>query len=128
MAYLECKRLTGSPACGDKVTDMSYAYRACWGLTGSPVCGPNVTNMRSAYEYCDNMTGSPVCGPNVTDMKSAYGGCNKLSGNVYIYSNNVANATDAFYDCPISKIYVHPNTTSWNAFVSAGYSSKMVAF
>ena len=47
-----CYNLTGSPACGNNVTTMYYAYANCYNLTGSPVCGDNVTNMGGAYANC----------------------------------------------------------------------------
>ena len=48
--------------------NMAYAYFECYNLTGSPVCGNNVTDMRYTYFNCINITGSPVCGNNVTNM------------------------------------------------------------
>jgi hypothetical protein len=70
--FYSCTNLTGSPACGDKVTNMFNTYSSCRNLTGSPACGNNVTNMACTYSSCSNLTGSPVCGDNVTDMARTY--------------------------------------------------------
>ena len=51
---------------------MYRTYFSCRKLTGSPVCGDNVTNMAFAYDRCRNLTGLPVCGDKVTDMASTY--------------------------------------------------------
>ena len=67
--------LTGNPACGNSVVNMSYSYYGCGGLTGNPVCGPNVEDMSFSYADCVNLTGSPVCGNKVTNMSYAYYNC-----------------------------------------------------
>jgi len=51
---------------------MFNTYYNCFNLTGSPVCGDNVTNMSCAYHNCRNLTGAPVCGDNVTNMDHTY--------------------------------------------------------
>ena len=76
--YYNCRNLTGSPVCGDNVTNMVEAYFRCTNLTGNPVCGENVTNMSRAYTSCVNLTGPAVCGDKVTNMASAYSDCPKL--------------------------------------------------
>lgn len=70
----------GEPACGNNVTDMSYAYHGCRNLTGNAVCGPYVTNMVRAYDYCYNLNGTPACGNNVTTMANTYSNCWSLTG------------------------------------------------
>ena len=119
-AYTDCSGLTGNPVCGNNVTDMGYTYQYCYGitgspvcgdnvttmtstywdcrkLTGSPVCGPNVTMMAHTYWNCSNLTGAPVCGPNVTSMINTYYKCRNLYGDMYVYSDNISNATNCFY-------------------------------
>ncbi len=40
---------------------MYSAYDGCTNLTGSPVCGNNVTNMVSTYFQCPNLYGDMYC-------------------------------------------------------------------
>lgn len=113
--YYYCNRITGAPVCGDNVTDFNYTYYQCRNLTGAPVCGNNVINMAYAYQGCTNLTGDPVCGPNVTNMAYAYYGCPNIYGNFYVYSDNIANVENCFYNRNNSRmlnIYVKNGTTS----------------
>ena len=100
---------------------MSRAYDGCDNLTGSPVCGNKVTDMSSAYYYCYNLTGNPVCGNNVTNISGAYYGCRNLkAGTSYFYSHNVSNATCCFYGKNNSRrynIHVPANSTTLNTFL-----------
>ncbi len=113
--YANCRNLTGSPICGDNVTDMNGTYQNCYNLTGNPVCGNNVQYMSNTYQNCYNLTGSPVCGNNVTRMSSTYQNCYNLSGNMYFYSNNIRDISNCFYGRNTSNrlnLYVHINSTT----------------
>jgi hypothetical protein len=96
--YYRCSNLTGSPACGNKVTSMAYAYQNCSNLTGSPVCGDNVTTMTYTYQNCSNLTGSPACGEKVTGMAYTYQNCSNLTGSP-VCGNKVTNMTYTYYNC-----------------------------
>ena len=96
--YYACSNLTGSPVCGNSVIDMSRAYVGCRSLTGSPVCGPNVTNMGVAYQDCRNLTGSPVCGDKVLDLGLTYYNCRNLTGSP-VCGNSVSEMTNAYAFC-----------------------------
>ena len=102
-AYYNCYNLTGSPVCGNNVTNMYMTYSGCYNLTGSPVCGDNVTNMHRTYYNCRNLTGSPACGNNVTSMLSAYYHCINLginlTSNPILAKDNVTNMYYAYYNC-----------------------------
>ena len=94
---------------------MANTYYYCSNLTGSPVCGNNVTNMANTYFGCSNLTGSPVCGENVTNMYNTYYNCKNLSGNGYFYSANINNARNCFRGKNNSKrlnIYVPSDSTT----------------
>ena len=113
--YWNCRNLTGSPVCGDKVTNMSNTYCLCFNLTGSPVCGDKVTDMSNAYYYCNNITGNPACGHNVTYMSWTYYNCPNIYGNGYFY--NVTNVYQCFYGRNTSRrlnIYTYIPTTFTN--------------
>ena len=88
------------------MTDMRNAYSYCYNLTGSPVCGDNVTNMSYTYYNCSNLTGSPVCGNNVTNMASAYYNCRNLNaGTFYFRAKNITNIAKCFYGKNTSRRY-----------------------
>ena len=117
--YEECVKLTGSPVCGPNVTNMYYTYYQCYNLTGSPVCGYKVTDMAYTYRSCYSLTGSPVCGPSVTNMHRTYFDCSNLYGDMYVYSDNVSDATNCFYGRNNSRqltISVNFGTNSYNSF------------
>ena len=72
-------------------------YQNCNNLTGSPVCGNNVTDMFGTYVNCYNLTGSPACGSNVTTMYGTYMNCTNIAGNGYFYSSKIYNMASCFY-------------------------------
>ena len=115
--FSNCYNLTGSPICGNNVTDMYSTYSNCPNLTGSPVCGPNVVNMAYTYGYCPNLTGSPVCGDTVTNMYYPYDGCKNLYGNMYMFSDYVSNVYYCFNtrnNNNMLNIYVNKNSISYS--------------
>jgi hypothetical protein len=92
----------------------------CRKLTGSPVCGNNVTILSEAYYHCYNISGSPICGPNVDNMYYAYYGCTNLYGNMYMYSNNVSDMESCFEgrnNSNMLNIYVHNGSTTLNTLL-----------
>jgi hypothetical protein len=94
---------------------MAYAYTNCYNLTGSPACGDNVTNMHSTYNECRNLTGSPVCGPNVIIMNKTYYNCRNLGSNGYFYSNRVSDIYSCFGERNTNtrlNLYVPANSTT----------------
>lgn len=95
-AYYGCKKMTGSPKCGDKVTSLVETYRFS-GVTGDAVCGANVTTMYAAYAD-SALTGNAACGNKVIDMFSAYMNCYNLKGKPVI-GPNVTNADYAYQNC-----------------------------
>ena len=94
---------------------MYRTYWNCNNLTGSPVCGNNVTEMGSAYYNCTNISGNPACGKNVTGMFQTYYNCPNIYGNGYFY--NVTNVYQCFYGRNTSRrlnIYTYIPTTFTN--------------
>jgi hypothetical protein len=99
---------------------MRSAYRNCRNLTGSPVCGDKVTDMGTAYELCKNLVGPAICGSNVQSVYATYYGCSNLTGNAYFYSNQISNADSCFQNINTSKmlnIYVPSNSISLNTLL-----------
>jgi hypothetical protein len=146
-AYHNCYNLTGSPVCGENVTNMDAAYYLCSNLTGSPVCGENVTSMSGAYYGCRNLTGSPICGNNVThaganfsapahsggittECRGAYQNCTSLGPNGYFYSNKIVSAIRCFSGRNVSNrlnLYVPMNSTTLNTCLWNNTSSLVGA-
>ena len=94
---------------------MDCAYSNCVNLTGSPVCGNNITDMRCVYSNCVNLTGSPVCGNNVKYMYQTYANCPNIAGNAYFYSSAVMNVVGCFQNKNNSRrlnIYVPSGSTT----------------
>ena len=105
---------------------MSGAYKNCHNITGSPVCGDNVTDISSAYYNCYNLTGSPVCGNNVTNMYGTYKNCKNIGANAYFYSTKVSNAVNCFYGKNNTKqlnIYVPTNSITNTTVHHSNYIS-----
>ena len=114
-----CTNLKGSPVCGNNVNRMSNTYKECSNLTGSPVCGPNVVDLSDTYNGCRNLTGSPVCGNKVKGMAYAYYECTNLRGDMYMYSKNVSNMRNCFYNRNTSNrlnIYIYKDSKTHNCF------------
>ena len=109
---------------------MHRTYALCNNLTGSPVCGNNITNISYTYYGCTNLTGLPVCGPKVTNMYHAYYNCYNLStGTSYFYSSNVNNAANCFYGKNSSRrynIYVPANSTTLNTCLKNTSTTSLV--
>jgi hypothetical protein len=104
--YYNCTNLTGSPACGNKVTNMAYAYYNCRKLSGGVVVGQNVTNMYYTYYYAAN-----------------------LHGNMYVYSPSVNVVRNCLYSRNTSNrlnIYVLAGTTSNTYFHGNYYTNSIV--
>jgi hypothetical protein len=96
--YSHCYNLTGSPVCGENVTNMLSTYEECTNLTGSPVCGDKVISMARTYSGCSNLTGSPVCGNSVTSMYHTYYNCSNLTGSP-VCGNSVYSLGEAYFNC-----------------------------
>ena len=96
--YAGCVNLTGSPVCGNNVTDMGAAYSGCNKLTGRPVIGSNVKYFNTTYADCSNLIGSPICTDNVTNMAFTYRSCTNLTGNP-VCGKNVTNMRNTYADC-----------------------------
>ena len=127
-AYYNCRNLTGSPICGNNVTNMYNTYCNCINLTGSPVCGEKVVDMTQAYYNCRNLTGSPVCGNNVTNMYNTYYNCKNIYGTMLCYSKNITSFRNCFYGRDASNklnIYVQPNSTTNNTIHYATSSNSI---
>jgi virulence-associated protein VapD len=93
---------------------MHYAYYNCTNLTGSAACGNKVTQMNYAYYGCSNIT-KAVIGPKVNMAYCAYYGCVNVRGNVYINTNNITNIRNCFggrSNASRLNIYIPANTSS----------------
>jgi uncharacterized membrane protein len=103
-----CSNLTGSPACGHKVTNMCYTYAHCYNLRGQAACGIDVTEMEYTYLNSYNIT-TANCGPFVTNMFGTYMNCYNLAGSA-VCGNSVTNMYYAYSNCRnITEAVIGPN-------------------
>ena len=121
--YYNCNAMTGTAVCGANVTDMSYAYYNCRKINGTAPCSSNnITNLAYAFYYCYNITSPGNIGANVTNMSHTFYNCSKWTANfnMYIYSPNVTNAVNCFYNKYASRyinVYVPANSTTLSTFI-----------
>ena len=74
--YAYCTNLTGSPVCGNKVTNMVNTYYKCTNLTGSPAFPEQYAqqdiNAYSAYAYVPNIEGDVYLPPNIINIQNCF--------------------------------------------------------
>jgi len=86
--------------------------------------------MEETFTYCRNLVNAPEIPFNVNIMSSTFQNCTNLTGDILIYSENITDATNCFYNTTLNKnVYIlfHNNginTSTYNAFINAGYSSS----
>lgn len=133
-------RITDDLIIPSNVTNMLLAfYNACRGLTQiRDITIPNsVINMKQAFQYFGGTTNASGVtartidiGTGVINMNSAFDGCILSATTFNIRSISVTDATNCFrnmtgYNRPSGTLYVHvpANSTTYNSFVTAGYST-----
>ena len=70
---------------------MAYAYTSCTNLTGSPVCGEKVTNMAYTYYNCKNLNAGTFYfySKNVSNAQNCfYGKNNSRRYNIHVPANS----------------------------------------
>ncbi len=131
-AYYNCNALRGAAAIGANVKDASYAYYNCRYINGTAPCSSNnITNLAYAFYYCHNITSPGNIGANVTNMAYCFYNCNKWTANfnMYIYSRNVVNAVNCFYNKYASRyinVHVPANSTTLNTFLKNTAADSVV--
>lgn len=79
-----------------------------------------VTSIASILYNVKTIKSFPKISSTVTSMNTAFYGCSSISGDLYVYSDNISNATDAFYGIGnYYTIYVDENTTSYETLSNA---------
>ena len=122
-AYYNCNALRNAAVIGSNVKDAAYAYYNCRYINGTAPCSSNnITNLAYAFYYCYNITSPGNIGANVTNMAYTFYNCNKWTANfnMYIYSPNVTNAVNCFYNKYASRyinVHVPANSTTLNTFI-----------
>ena len=124
-----CTNLVDSPIIPNSVVNMAYTFAGCANLTNIPESLPNsVVDMRYTYIDCTNITKAPTIPDSVVEASYTFSGCTKLTGDIYIYSNEIANATRCFHGTSLPKtvhIYEYyengEHTKTYNSFNTAGY-------
>ena len=128
--FRSCSNLVNAPAIPNSVTSMSDTFNGCSNLVNAPVIPNSVTSMGRTFNSCSNLVNAPVIPNSVTNVWSTFNGCSNLIGDIYIYSNQVSNATNCFYNTSLTKnVYIpftyrnNINTRTYNSFMAAGYDT-----
>lgn len=124
-----CTNLVDSPVIPNSVTNMAYTFAGCANLINIPESLPNsVVDMRYTFIDCTNITKAPTIPDSVVEASYTFSGCTKLTGDIYIYSNEISNATRCFHGTSLPKtvhIYEYyengEHTKTYNSFNTAGY-------
>ena len=128
--FRSCSSLVNAPVIPNSVTYMYGTFNGCSSLVNAPAIPNSVTDMRRTFNGCSNLVNAPVIPNSVTNMWSTFSRCSNLIGDIYIYSNQVSNATDCFYNTSLTKNVHIPftygnniNTRTYNSFIAAGYDT-----
>ena len=115
----------------NSVVNMSYTFANCIHLVDSPIIPNSVTDLESTFINCTNLTNAPSIPDSVTILSSTFCSCTNLTGSLYIYSNNITNATNCFANTTrIKEVYIpftYSNniyTQTYNSFIAAGYDEN----
>ena len=130
--FLLCNSLVNAPVIPNSVTSMYWTFRGCENLVNAPTIPDSVTNMVYAFGGCQKLVNAPVIGNGVTNMQMTFYGSSNVQGNIYIYSNQVADAGSCFTVVPsrnakTKNVYIpftYENgeyTQTYNSFINAGY-------
>jgi hypothetical protein len=96
---------------------MSNTYYNCTNLSGAPAYGNNVINMTNAYYNCRYLTGSAICGENTQYLTNTFYNCKNIGANAYFYSNKIINIKGCFANKNNSRrlnIYYPANSVTHN--------------
>ena len=138
--FFGCENLANISSIPNSVTNMYGTFYDCKNLVNIPVIPNSVNDMSGTFYNCSNLITAPVI-PN--SVNTIYGefmfingglfeGCANLEGDIYIYSENISDASQCFYNTPNEKlkdVYIHftnngVNTATFDAFINAGYSTE----
>lgn len=117
--FQNCYKLTTSPAIPEGVTEMNWTFDSS-GLEIAPVLPQSLETMEGAFAWSWVSIPSNIPA-NVTNIANAYTDCADLQGDIYIFSDNVEDATEFLAGCTNyhKNIYVHPNTTTYDTLYDA---------
>ena len=116
----------------DNITDYQRVFMHCAELTSVPALSNTAVDLYEAFEYCNKLITAPIIPNSVTRMYGTFGYCNALMGNIYIYSNQITEASYCFSNfgaVPIKNVYIPffyedgRHTKTYNAFIAAGYKT-----
>ena len=150
--FYNCTSLINAPIIPNSVINMFCTFQSCISLINAPNIPNSVVNMQATFESCTNLITVPnipnsvnylsqtfsgctnlITVPNipnsVNDMRWTFLSCLNLTGNIYIHSENIANAYRCFYaTSKVKNVYIPfnnagVNTKTYNSFTSAGYKT-----
>ena len=111
------------------ITDAVCLFWNCFNLHNAPALPNTLNYMGSTFGHCTNITTAPNIPASVTNMYGTFDSCTNLTGDIYIYSENIANAQKCFNNTSTTKNVYIPfqnggvNTKTYNSFTSAGYKT-----
>lgn len=126
--YFECKKLVNMPVIPNSVINMGAAFRYCHALTEVSTIPNSVASLYLTFGQSQRLTTANNIPASVTNMVWTFWDCTNLTGNIYIHSNQIANAYQCFNGTSLIKNVYIPftydngvNTKTYNAFITAGY-------
>lgn len=89
------------------VTDMSSTFHLCHNLNQNILIPNSVTKMNNTFGNCSNLNQNILIPNSVTNMLNVFGLCyNFNQPDVYIYSQNIINMSQAFGGCHINNVHI----------------------
>ena len=130
--YSGCSNISYAPNIPESVIEMPWAFEGCANIVNAPLIGNNVVNMDGTFVFCNNLTTVNEIPENVVSMSGTFSDCNNLVGDIVIKSNQINNASQCFYNDSnelfknvfIPFKYNNTYTSTYNAFIEAGYSTE----
>jgi len=116
-----CTSLTEAPELPENISDLGYLYYYCTNLTSVPPIPEGVTTLDHTFAGCESLETIPEIPSTLTNLHGAFEYCKNLKGPIVITADNITDATDCFHGCwnNYKELYVHANTTTYDAFYRA---------
>ena len=119
-AFNGCINLKTTPTLPNSITQMQYAFGYCSNLTITPTIPTSTNSLISAFVGCRNISSMPVIPNSVTNMYNSFYNCQSLQATTINIPENVTNLTQTFYNCQAitGNIYIKSNqvANAYNCF------------
>ena len=129
-AFYDCERIVNAPIIPNTITSLTNTFSSCFSLQEFPTIPNSVSIMDNSFIYCKNLTTISNLPYSITNLYNTFGNCQNITGNIYIHSNQIANAVNCFGNTSLQKnvfipFYYANNeyTSTYNSFIAAGYDT-----